>query len=145
MPASSVAVSITPSLCMCASVRRAARVITQMYDSALAPSGISAPQFGLLAAIQANEGVSQTELAASMAIDRTTLVRNLKLMERQGLIQVVAGNDRRTRGVALTEQGRDAFARALPFWRGVQAKVMVALGENRWQEIRDRLSDIEAL
>jgi DNA-binding MarR family transcriptional regulator len=130
---------------MCASVRRAARVITQMYDAALAPSGVSAPQFGLLAAIQASEGLSQTELAASMAIDRTTLVRNLKLMERGGLIQVIPGKDRRTRGVSLTQQGREALRRALPFWREVQVKVMAALGESRWQETKARLSDIETL
>ena len=130
---------------MCASVRRAARVITQMYDTALAPTGISAPQFGLLAAIQASDGLSQTDLAASMAMDRTTLVRNLKLMERDRLIQVVPGKDRRTRGVSLTGQGREALRRALPFWREVQTRVMAALGESRWHETKARLSDIEAL
>jgi DNA-binding MarR family transcriptional regulator len=130
---------------MCASVRRAARVITQMYDTALAPTGISAPQFGLLAAIQASDGLSQTDLAASMAIDRTTLVRNLKLMERDRLIQVVPGKDGRTRGVSLTGQGREALRRALPFWREVQTRVMAALGESRWHETKARLSDIEAL
>ena len=137
--------SVTASLCMCASVRRAARMITQMYDSALAPSKISTPQFGLLAAIQASDGLSQTELAASMAMDRTTLVRNLKLMERDGLVQVVPGRDRRIRGVTLTDQGREALRRALPFWREVQARVMAALGESRWQETKARLADIEAL
>src|SRR2546423_5439587 len=101
-------------LCMCASVRRAARVLTKLYDASLAPSGIGIAQFDLLATIGTAEGANRTELASALAMDRTTLVRNLKVLERDGLIEPAEGDDRRSRAVRLTEKGRTAFRRAEP-------------------------------
>jgi len=130
---------------MCASVRRAARSITQIYDAFLAPSGIGIAQFDLLAQIRVAEEASRTELADVMAMDRTTLVRNLAVLERDGLIETRPGGDRRMRPVGLTEAGLATLSRALPLWQAAQSSVRSELGQERWQATRERLAEIEAL
>jgi DNA-binding MarR family transcriptional regulator len=131
--------------CACLNVRRAARAITELYDEALAPSGVRITQFPLLIAIAVSGSATLTDLARALGMDRTTLSRSLKPLERQGLIAVVPGQDRRTRTVVLTTAGRDALARALPLWERVQGRVMEQLGQARWQDILGGLAAIEAL
>jgi DNA-binding MarR family transcriptional regulator len=136
---------VSPYLCMCANVRRAARSITQLYDAALAPSGIGIAQFSLLGMISVEPDASRTELATAMAMDRTTLARNLQLLERAGLIESLAGSDKRVRRVRLTDAGRRAQRRALPHWLEVQSRLRRALGEECWNEATARLKDLEEL
>ena len=80
-----------------------------------------------------------TALAQRMAMDRTTLTRNLKPLERMGLVTLAPGPDRRTRTVRLTDPGRDAVRRAAPRWREAQAVMADALGADRLQRLHDLL------
>ncbi len=91
------------------------------------------------------EPVTVTRLAEATVTDRTTLTRNLKLLEKQGLIRVNSGNDRREREVTLTDQGRKAVAKAYPLWQKAQHKVVNSLGEERWQVLRQELSAVVSL
>ena len=77
--------------------------------------------------------------------DRTTLTRNLKLLEKQNLIRVNSGNDRREREVTLTDQGREAVAKAYPLWQKAQRHVVKSLGEERWKALRQELSAVVSL
>jgi len=70
---------------------------------------------------------------------------NLKLLEKQGLIRVAPGNDRREREVALTSRGRQALVRTLPLWEKAQARVVEGLGEERWKDLREELSAVVSL
>src|SRR5712691_9492548 len=90
--------------CICFNIRRTDRVLTQFYDEMLAPSGLSAPQFGLLATIVQVAPVTINHLAEIMNMDRTTLTRNLDLLVKQHLVQNEEGEDRRMRLVLLTEE-----------------------------------------
>jgi DNA-binding MarR family transcriptional regulator len=115
--------------CTCLRLRKAARRVTQLYDRALAPAGITAVQFGLLATVSANDGLSVGELAAFMVMDPTTLTRNLRPLERDGLVRIVpAPGDRRRRAIAATAAGRARFRAAVPLWRTAQAEVADRLG-----------------
>ena len=114
--------------CVCSNVRRTARAVTRLYDEALRPSGLTGPQFGLLVAVRVLGPVSVTRLAAGADADRTTLTRNVKLLARDGFVQVETGRDQRTRQVGLTDKGREALARALPLWEQAQARVGEVLG-----------------
>ncbi len=143
-PSRSDLVSIAAA-CACGSVRRAARAVTQFYDTALAPSGLGIAQAGLLVAIERRGGLSRTELARSLVMDRTTLARNLKLLERQGLIETVTGEDRRTRAVVVTDAGRAALKRAWPYWQEAQSRLVEHMGGGRWDEMRSGLSVLEEL
>jgi DNA-binding MarR family transcriptional regulator len=126
--------------CACFNLRKAARVVTQMYDERLRPSGIRATQFTILVAVQSNQPVSVKHLADLIVMDRTTLARNLKPLERNGLIAITPGEDRRVRYVALTDQGKAVLARALPLWKKTQEEFIQSLGASRMDGLLDVLS-----
>jgi DNA-binding MarR family transcriptional regulator len=110
--------------CACRRLRRTARAVTQRYDETLRPAGLRITQFTLLVAVALTEPVRIAQLADTVDLDRTTLARDLKPLTDRGLVEVAAGDDRRTRVVRLTGQGRAAIARAYPLWRQAQARVV---------------------
>ena len=115
--------------CLCLEARRTARHLTQLYDEALRPSGLKVTQFQLLAAVGAAEPVTQQTLVKLMGMDRTTLTRNLALLQRDGLLEIVVGpRDRREHVHRLTAPGRKAVATAMPFWRAIHQKLLEHLG-----------------
>ncbi|MFQ5520815.1 MAG: MarR family winged helix-turn-helix transcriptional regulator [Candidatus Methylomirabilia bacterium] len=129
------------AVCACANLRRAARAVTQLYDEALRPTGLRVTQLTLLVAARRLEPVTVTRLAEATVMDRTTLTRDLKPLEREGFIRIEPGGDRRVREVTLTDQGRKALARALPLWEKAQSRVATGLGQAR---LRRLLSDLSA-
>lgn len=133
--------------CSCFNLRRAVRRVTQIYDHALAPSGLKATQFSSLAVLAGNapgEGIAMTRLAEKLGMDRTTLTRNLGVLERDGLITVRTGDDPRSRMVALTIAGRTAFDHATPLWAEAQAKLAGHIGADQkdFLELTRRLAAI---
>ena len=116
--------------CFCLHLRRSARQVTQFYDGRLQPSGLRVTQFTLLATIERLRPRSQRPLAEMMGMDRTTLTRNLALLERDGYLKVEeAKQDRRERMIRLTKAGRDALAEAMPLWQLAQAEFKRRLSE----------------
>lgn len=114
--------------CFCTRTRRAARALTESYDAALAPSGLTAPQFALMRAIGRLGRPTIGALAEATGLDRSTLGRNLRVLERSGLVAIDPGRDERTRVVGITGAGRAAVAAALPLWADLQDRVAEALG-----------------
>lgn len=132
--------------CTCFNTRKAARVVTEFYDRALAPSGVTAPQFTLLGAVTMLGPGPILRLAENLALDRTTLTRNLKILQKHGWVTLTPGEDRRERVVDLTEEGKAAFDRTLPYWNKAQSKVEETLGEETWRRLHDdlaKLADLE--
>jgi len=126
--------------CTCFNLRKAARAITQLYDEFLRPSGLRATQFSLLTVIQKVGTASMTELAEAAVMDRTTLKRNLALLEREGLVRIQAGNDARVREVMLTAAAQRKLAEALPYWAKAQAHVTGKLGSGRAEQLLSNLA-----
>ncbi len=118
--------------CACFNLRRASRLVAQVYDRYLLPSGLTNTQFALLSATANREPLSITELAAHLGMDRTTLTRNLRLVERLGFVEVCAGKDARSRDVRITAQGTAVLDEALPLWKRAQARVVKTLGPDHW-------------
>lgn len=109
--------------CNCNALRKAARRVSQFYDNRMRPSGLRISQFTMLVIIWESKGISVNELAKRMALDRTTTGKNLRPLERDGLIRIlVSATDRRSREVQLTERGGIALRHAAPFWRQAQAE-----------------------
>ncbi len=131
--------------CACGNLRGAARAITQFYDEALQPVGLRATQYSLLTAIVLLGRPTLTTMAEVLVMDRTTLTRNLQLLEKQGFIEVVPGDDRRTREVSLTDKGRDAVLRGFPLWQQAQAQVVRELGEERFGSLLRDLSAVVSI
>jgi len=121
--------------CICFNIRKAARLVTQIYDKAFGPTGFRSTQMPLLVATIALGPVTVNRLAEAVVMDRTTLTRNLKPLQKQGLLCVQVGRDHREREVVVTEKGRWLAAKAYPLWVKVQAKIRRIVGE----ECVDRL------
>lgn len=110
-------------MCLCLHVQRAARVVARRYDEALRPAGLTNGQFSLLMALNRPAPPSIGEVAALLAMDRTTITASLKPLERRGLMKVsVDAADRRGRRLALTGAGRELLAAALPAWKKAQSE-----------------------
>ena len=121
--------------CACANLRRAARALTQLFDEALAPSGLRVTQFTLLVTSRLAGESTINELAERMAMDRTTLSRNLKPLVRSGLLEVRPGEDGRRRLVRLTPAGEQALEEAYPLWQQAQQETVGVLGEERHEAL----------
>jgi DNA-binding MarR family transcriptional regulator len=121
--------------CACANLRRAARAVTQLFDEALAPSGLRATQFTLLVTSRLMGESTINALAERMAMDRTTLSRNLKPLVRGSLLEVRPGEDGRTRLVRLTPAGEHALEEAYPLWQQAQQEMVGVLGEERHEAL----------
>lgn len=117
------------SVCTCMRLRKASRLVTQIYDRMLEPSGLTVTQYGLLANLGKHDGIGIGALAEILIMDPTTLTRSLRPLERQGFIVIAPDpNDKRSRRVRLTETGRSAFLQAKPAWQRAQHYVEQALG-----------------
>ena len=110
--------------------------MTALYDAALAASGVKITQFSLLRSVERNEPASVSTLSEDLDLDRTTLARNLNPLERDGLIVLAAGADRRVTEVRLTAKGRKALAKALPLWQKAQADVERRFAAGKLEQLR---------
>jgi DNA-binding MarR family transcriptional regulator len=90
--------------CLCMHVRRAARALAERYDEAVRPAGLTNGQFSLLMSLNRPAPPAMGDVAALLAMDRTTLTANLKPLEHRGLVAVAAESaDKRSRRLALTD------------------------------------------
>jgi len=128
--------------CACASLRRAARAVSQLYEAELRPTGLRATQFTLLQVLAGRGELTQGELGELLAIDSTTLSRTLRPLERAGWIRVRAGSDRRERHWTITAAGKRRLAEVRPAWEAVQRELRERLGAARWGEM---LADLAAI
>jgi DNA-binding MarR family transcriptional regulator len=123
--------------CNCYAVRAAARRVTQYYDQFLAPSGLRISQYGILARLKLQGPLTISELAERMAIDRTTLGRNILPLQRDGLLEVApTASDRRAKVIRLSEAGAERFRAARRLWRAAQADFETKFDPERAAELR---------
>ena len=101
-------------ICTCANLRKAVRAVSQLYDDAFRPIGLKATQFGLLVATGTLSPITINRLADANVMDRTTLTRNLRPLERQGLLRIRSGKDRREREVSITKRGQALLTKGYP-------------------------------
>jgi DNA-binding MarR family transcriptional regulator len=121
------------------------RGLTALYDAALAPSGLKVTQLPILVALGSAGDLPITTLAGALALDRTTLTRNLHVLEERGLVCVGADDeDGRVRVASLTPGGAEALSAALARWEGVQRSVEARFGERRLRALYDELAALSA-
>src|SRR5512134_579964 len=131
--------------CTLLGIRQASRAITQIYDAVFAPIHLKGNQFTLLTAISRMGEPTITRLGEALVTDRTTLTRNLAPLEREGLVRIAVGADRRSRIVTVTPRGSERLAQAYPLWKRAQARIVRAMGRSRWQSLLDHLAEVTAL
>jgi DNA-binding MarR family transcriptional regulator len=110
--------------CLCLHAQRAARALARRFDEVLRPFGLTNGQFSLLMSLNRPEPPTLAPVARLLAMDRTTLTAALKPLERRGLLTIEPDpKDRRSRRLALTEEGHAALIAALPIWRETHAEI----------------------
>ena len=129
--------------CVCLNLRKAARIITRRYDEAMAGTGLRSTQAPILMTLRLDGPMTMSELAGAMAMDNSTLSRNFKLLEVQGLVHRTP-RDGRTVDVSVTDAGEQALDRALAGWVRIQEETVEAMGESKWGAVLDALGLLEA-
>src|SRR2546428_5151962 len=130
------------SQCVCDTLRMVTRVVTQLYDEMLRPSGLRVTQFNILATISRLGEANLRQLEYMLAIDQTTLTRSLNLLERDRVIEAVPHPDGRIKAMTLTSKGRKALEAARPLWARAQDKVLRELGTTAWADAQRRLAHL---
>ncbi len=129
--------------CLCLHVQRAARALARHFDEVMRPLGLTHGQFSLLMSLNRPDAPTLGRVAEFLAMDRTTLTANLKLLERRGLVNVaVDENDRRSRRLAITDEGRALLVEAFPVWQRAHAAVERRLRGQGADELRSALKSL---
>ena len=131
-----------PTQCLCTNLRRASRGISRHYDGALDGFGINVAQYSLLCNLKRLDQPSISSLAEAMGLDRSTLGRNLRVLENAGLVKLAEGEDHRNRLVCLTRTGEERLEAALPAWESAQQRLIDRLGEDRREQLLQLLDDL---
>ena len=126
--------------CVCFNLRWVTRKVTQFFDAEMRRHGIRPTQGSILRALNAKENWSMAELSDWLGMDRTTLVRNLQPLQRDGLVELGGGGRGKLVELAITAKGRNQLGKLTPAWRAAQSAVVKTLGEKRWSAV---LSDLE--
>ncbi|MEE1610473.1 MarR family winged helix-turn-helix transcriptional regulator [Microvirga sp. CF3016] len=121
--------------CFALHARMTARLLSRTYEAALRPLGLKLPQFGILGAIGHGTTASETVLAERLGLERTTLVRNLKVLAQNGWIEPVAGDGRGLRH-RLTPAGQAILEAAIPLWQSAQTELEGKLKDTNAEEAR---------
>jgi DNA-binding MarR family transcriptional regulator len=128
------------SRCNCTALRKASRRISQLYDAALAPSGLKTTQRAILAQISRSEPTTVGKLAEALVMDSGALAHTLKPLERDGLVDVaVDPDDRRNRLITLTQRGRAKLAETDALWAKAQRGFEAAFGRAESESLREAL------
>ena len=126
--------------CVCFNLRWVARAVTQFYDGEMRRHGIRPTQGTILASLITRDSWNMAELSDWLGMERTTLVRNLGPLRRDGLVKVSGGGRGRIVELAITAKGRNQIEKLMPAWKSAQSAAVKTLGAKRWSAI---LSDLE--
>jgi DNA-binding MarR family transcriptional regulator len=131
-------------VCVCGYVRKLSRVVTAIYDGALADAGLKTSQFSVLIAV-ANRGKARpAELTELLQMDESTVSRNVERMCARGWLRLERESDRRSHLIEVTDKGQALIRKCLPAWRQAQAEVSKRLGTDSVAELRSALRKLSA-
>jgi DNA-binding MarR family transcriptional regulator len=126
--------------CHCILLRKASRKVSSYYDEALAPLGVNIGQFSLLRNINRLAPISLTDLAVEVELDRSTVGRNAKVLERMGLVAIGHGEDQREAMLTVAPQGHAILKQGAPLWDGVQDDIEARLGAEKTRQLQELLA-----
>lgn len=130
--------------CAAIRTRMAARLVSRYFDDALRPLNLKNTQLSLLVALKVGAPDSISAFADRMGIERTTLTRNLQLLDKKGLIEVGPEGYRRARAMTLLPKGQAILEKALPLWREAQDVIEGKLGADQWQVSKAALENLSS-
>ncbi|MBY0561857.1 MarR family transcriptional regulator [Hyphomicrobium sp.] len=128
--------------CYCIALRKAERRVTSVYDEALKPAGVNIAQFSLLRTIEREAPVSLSKIGRLAELDRSTVGRNVKVLERMALVKTLHGEDQREAAVVLTARGRSVLVDGAKLWDEAQTKIERTLGTVAARHLRTLLQTL---
>jgi len=131
-----------PHLCYALAARQNARHLSRLYDSHLAPAGLSVSQFSILSLLEAYDTLKITKLAEMLIMERTTLVRALKPLQTAGWVVAGKPESGRSFDVTLSRSGLKKVAEAVPLWKSAQAAFEQEVGQERAVRIRNEILEL---
>ncbi len=129
-------------MCVCTHIRRAARAITRLYDDALNDTGIRYTQMIILIVLHRCGEITVSRLADELLMDASTVARNMRPLERQGLLVIKKGQDRRQRLISLSDEGVETVLKGLKYWQVAQNKFLSTFSK---QQLQSHLAAISEL
>ena len=136
---------LQPAHCVSNSLHQTARAITRIYREEMRGSGIQRSQFAILGYLSKLGVVQLTELADHLYMERTTLTRNLKPLEKRGLVAInKSPTDARAKEISLTTEGKAKFRSTTRLWRKAQKRVLATIGEEHWAALESSLQNLRA-
>ena len=134
---------LNPGHCVSNNLHQTARAVSRIYAEEMRPSGVKRSQFAILGYLFRLGKVQLTELADELYMERTTLTRNLKPLEKQGLVIIEkSSSDARAREVSLTDDGKTRFREATKLWRKAQKRVLAKFGQDNWTALESSLTTL---
>lgn len=131
--------------CVCFSLRKVSRAVSQVYAREIGPySTFNGTQYTLASVIAAMQPVNFNDLALYTYSDKTTIARNLKVLEKSGLVKFSVGVDKRQKMVALTTKGEEALVKAYPHWQQTQQRIKDIMGKHKVDQLLEDLAMVLA-
>jgi DNA-binding MarR family transcriptional regulator len=122
--------------CYNLAMRKATRLINQLYQERFTTLGLKVGQFSIIRAVHHLKETTNSQLQGVLVLDQTTLSRNLKPLVRDGILQLRAdANDQRVKKVSLSAEGQALYQQALPLWQAAQAEFKAKLGEQKAKQL----------
>jgi DNA-binding MarR family transcriptional regulator len=131
--------------CVCYEFRKTARFVINYYDTALKDADLKSNQFIILVSVAYLGLPNFKKLAEFVGIDQSTLARNLTTVEKQKLVSVRAGKNRREKLISLTKKGERKLVSSFPLWRKAQGRLVDGLGTENWKNIQRELTDVVSI
>ena len=130
--------------CYCAALRKTTRTLSRMYDAAIEGSGLRITQYALMGAVRRCGEPTVQALAGAMSLERTALLRNLKPLVHEGLVEVAPQGGVKAHIVRLTPKGKALFNEVRPQWQKAQSAVENALTREEIEQLRSLLQRLES-
>lgn len=128
--------------CICTTLRSASRRMIAFYDETIAPVGVNIAQFSLMRSIARTQPVTLTALGRRVELDRSTIGRNVRVLEKMGLVELGRGEDQREATVTLTEAGHKVLEDGAPLWDGAQKALEDRLGVDFMRQLHAALDSL---
>ncbi|MGG2082487.1 MarR family winged helix-turn-helix transcriptional regulator [Lysinibacillus pakistanensis] len=133
-------------ICVCANLRKKTRVVTQLYDRLLQPTGLKVTQYSMLANIAHQQTVSISRLGEILQLDQTTVTRNINILKQSGYVELTRNpQDARTKNISLTAKGKEKLNEATPIWQTIQERIIADIGIDQYANFYDTLRTLQKI
>ena len=130
--------------CACANLRRIARIVTQVYEKQMQPTGLKVTQYYMLVNIARHKETSISKLGEIMLLDQTTITRNINILKKSGYVNITKDiNDSRTKSISITDTGLVKLEEATPIWLQIQEKVEKNMGKEKYKDLLETLKNLQ--